>query len=227
MFILNNIKVSERDQRTIGDTQYPPDWFLNPLERAKVGMTEVPDPVRPDDNLFTSVENPDGSYTATARTAADLAARFVTNKAAFILQVKAEAGALTQQVLQGLGSEYELAEKEATAYKAAGYPATPIPSSVEDEIASKAAKGVVIAATTACDNILAAATGWRNAQAALRRNRLTVTSAAEVAVDGPALDAIRAQRGGFMHDLYSKLGIPQNSFQRPISSVGFIEVTIV
>jgi len=73
MFILNDIKVSEHDQRTIGDTQYPPDWFLNPLERAKVGMIEVPDPVRPDDNLFISVENPDGSWTTTPRTAEDLA----------------------------------------------------------------------------------------------------------------------------------------------------------
>lgn len=74
MFLLNNIKVSEGAQRTIGDTQYPPLWFNDPLERAKVGMIEVPDPVRPDDNLFTSVENPDGSYTATPRTAEDLAA---------------------------------------------------------------------------------------------------------------------------------------------------------
>jgi hypothetical protein len=75
MFLLNNIKVSEGAQRTIGDTQYPPLWFNDPLERAKVGMIEVPDLVRPDDNLFTSVENPDGSWTATPRTAADLAAR--------------------------------------------------------------------------------------------------------------------------------------------------------
>ena len=75
MFLLNNIKVSEGAQRTIGDTQYPPLWFNDPLERAKVGMIEVPDPVRPDDNLFTSVENPDGSWTATPRTVDDLAVR--------------------------------------------------------------------------------------------------------------------------------------------------------
>ena len=74
MFLLNNIKVSESDQRTIGDVQYPAGWFSNPDERAKVGMIEVPDPVRPDDSLFTSVENPDGSYTATPRTADDTAA---------------------------------------------------------------------------------------------------------------------------------------------------------
>lgn len=75
MFLLNNIKVSEGAQRTIGNVQYPPLWFNDPLERAKVGMIEVPDPVRPDDNLFTSVENPDGSYTATPRTDAEIADR--------------------------------------------------------------------------------------------------------------------------------------------------------
>jgi hypothetical protein len=78
MYILDNIKVSERDQRTIGTTQYPPDWFLDPLEREKVGMTEVPDIPMPDDNLYTSVENPDGSWTATPRTAADIAERLAT-----------------------------------------------------------------------------------------------------------------------------------------------------
>tara|TARA_R110000782_G_scaffold114830_1_gene204970 strand:- start:454 stop:930 length:477 start_codon:yes stop_codon:yes gene_type:complete len=84
MFLLNNIKVSENAQRTIDDVQYPPFWFSNPLERAKVGMIEVPDPVCPDDNLFISVENPDGSYTATARTAKDIAARLEANRLASI-----------------------------------------------------------------------------------------------------------------------------------------------
>ena len=78
MFLLNNIKVHQDIQRTIGDVQYPAGWFSHDAEaRAKVGMIEVPDPVRPEDNFFTSVENPDGSYTSTPRTAEDLAARQV------------------------------------------------------------------------------------------------------------------------------------------------------
>ena len=78
MFLLNNIKVHQDIQRTIGDVQYPAGWFSHDAEaRAKVGMIEVPDPVRPDDNLYISVENPDGSYTSTPRTAEDLAARQV------------------------------------------------------------------------------------------------------------------------------------------------------
>ena len=127
-------------------------------------------------------------------------------KAFFILQVKSEAGALTQQVLSGLGSEYELAEKEATAYKEAGYTGA-ISSSVQSEINSKAAKGLTITATTACSNILAAATGWRNAQAALRNNRLATTSAAEVAIDATSLDAIKAQWVAFMAALRLQLSI--------------------
>jgi hypothetical protein len=74
MFLLNNIKVSESAQRTIGDVQYPAGWFSNAEARAKVGMIEVPDIPRPDDSLFTSVENPDGSWTATPRTADEIAA---------------------------------------------------------------------------------------------------------------------------------------------------------
>jgi hypothetical protein len=73
MFLLNNIKVNQDIQRTIGDVQYPAGWFSNADERAKVGMVEVADPVRPDDNLFIVVENPDGSYTATPRSADDIA----------------------------------------------------------------------------------------------------------------------------------------------------------
>ena len=78
MFLLNNIKVHQDIQRTIGDVQYPAGWFSHDAAaRAKVGMIEGPDPVRPDDNLYISVENPDGSYTSTPRTAEDVAARQV------------------------------------------------------------------------------------------------------------------------------------------------------
>ena len=83
MFLLNNIKVHQDIQRTIGDVQYPAGWFSHdPAARALVGMIEVPDPVRPDDNLFTSVENLDGSWTATPRTVDDLAARLAQQAAA-------------------------------------------------------------------------------------------------------------------------------------------------
>ena len=74
MYLINNLKFNHIIQHTIGETQYPPGWFNDPAERAKIGVIEVPDPVKPDDALFTSVENPDGSYTATARTAEEITA---------------------------------------------------------------------------------------------------------------------------------------------------------
>jgi hypothetical protein len=129
-----------------------------------------------------------------------------TEKAVFILAVKSEAGALTQQVLQGLGSEYELAEKQAEAYKAASYTGT-APSSIQSEINSKAAKGITITAHTACEAILAMAAGWREAQASLRDMRLTTSSAAEVVVDGDALDTIKAAWSAFLVALKTQLGV--------------------
>lgn len=92
MFLLNNIKVHQDIQRTIGDVQYPAGWFSNADERAKVGMIEVPDPVRPDDSLFTVVENPDGSYTATPRTADDIAAYQANKDAQQAKSVRATRG---------------------------------------------------------------------------------------------------------------------------------------
>ena len=91
MFLLNNIKVHQDIQRTIGDVQYPAGWFSHDAAaRAKVGIIEVPDPVRPDDNLFTSVENPDGSWTATPRTADDIAARLTIANTQQVAAVRAD-----------------------------------------------------------------------------------------------------------------------------------------
>lgn len=207
MYLFNNLKFNHSVQQTIGNTQYPPGWFNDSLERAKVGVIEVPDPIRPDDNLFISTENPDGSYTAVPRTATDLITRHATAKTTFIAQVKYEVGELIQQALSGLASEYELAEKEATEYKAAGYPATRIPGSVQSEINSKAAKGVSITAAAATDAILAAAESWRITQAVIRDTRLTTVSAAEVTTDIDMLNTIKVQWSRFMASSRDQLGL--------------------
>ena len=67
MYLLNNVKFHQDIQRTIGDTQYPPGWFRDPLERAKIGVVEVPDPVHPDPDMYITTENPDGSLTVIDR----------------------------------------------------------------------------------------------------------------------------------------------------------------
>lgn len=75
MYLLDNLKFDPEIQRVVGEIQYPFGWFRDTLEREKIGVIEVPDPVKPDDDIFTYVENPDGSYTTTERTPEDLAAR--------------------------------------------------------------------------------------------------------------------------------------------------------
>ena len=52
MFLLNNVKFNPDIQHTIGDTQYPPSWFLDAAERAKLGIVEVLDIPRPDPTLY-------------------------------------------------------------------------------------------------------------------------------------------------------------------------------
>jgi hypothetical protein len=67
MHLLNNIKFNVSIQRTIGETQYPAGWFLDPAEREKIGVIEVADIPQPDSALYDSTENPDGTWTSTPR----------------------------------------------------------------------------------------------------------------------------------------------------------------
>lgn len=123
-------------------------------------------------------------------------------KAAFILAIDTDTDSLIRSVIGERGGEYELAEDHATAYKAAGYPATPVPSSVS---AWATAKGW--SNTQATDSIVAAATGWRSAQEALRAARLLCKEQGRVAVDATELDALKAQWSGFMAALKTQLGV--------------------
>jgi hypothetical protein len=198
MFLLNNIKVSERDQRTIGDTQYPPDWFLDPLERDKVGMVEVPTPSLPDDNLYTSVENPDGSYTATPRTAADLQNKFIDANGTFILKIDADADALIRAVIGERASQYESAEREALAYKAAGYTGT-VPPKVQ---AWATAKNQT--ARWAADSQIETAEIWRNAENDLYAKRLLLKEQTRNTTDITELDLIKSDWDQFMGLLRTK-----------------------
>jgi hypothetical protein len=97
------------------------------------------------------------------------------------------------------GNEYELAEREASAYKAAGYTGA-VPGSVG---AWAAAKGWT--ATSAADSIIATATDWRSAQATLRAARLLSKEQVRVAVDGAELDLVTADWVLFLAGLRAQL----------------------
>lgn len=96
MYLLNNIKININAPFTGPDgTQYPANWFSDAGARAEIGMVEVPDPICPDDDLYTFVENADGSLTSTERTPEDIAAR----QAEKVEQIKQAIVQATQQRL--------------------------------------------------------------------------------------------------------------------------------
>lgn len=147
---------------------------------------------------FTAAEETDWA----AEQAAAVAAKFPNAKAAFIIQIDAESDALIEKVIGNRGGEYELAEKEAKEYKAAGYPAAPVPGSVSSWATAKG-----WTATQAADDIITAATGWRTAQANLRANRLAKKEAGRIAVDGPALDTIKSAWASSLAAIKTSLGV--------------------
>lgn len=71
MFQLNGKKISVDRDLTIGEGDaaitYPAASLKNAELRAELGITEMPDPVRPDERLYFVTENDDGSFTATPR----------------------------------------------------------------------------------------------------------------------------------------------------------------
>lgn len=140
-------------------------------------------------------------YPVQADKDAAIAAHLLTQKTTFILQVDTDTDALVKAVIGERASEYELAEKEATAFKAAGYSGT-VPGSVAAWAAAKSWTAI-----QAADDIIATASGWRQAQLAIRTNRLTLKEAARVATDAAGLATVQAQWSGFMAAIRAQLGL--------------------
>lgn len=72
MFKLNGKKINLNVDLTVGEGEaaitYPSGSLkASPELRAELGITEEPDPIRPDDRLFYVSENEDGTYTAIPR----------------------------------------------------------------------------------------------------------------------------------------------------------------
>lgn len=59
--------------------QYPANWLnlASQAEKTAIGITEVPDQVRPDDRFYWVTENADGSYTATPKDLDNLKKQFI------------------------------------------------------------------------------------------------------------------------------------------------------
>ncbi|MFM7859031.1 MAG: hypothetical protein ACKO96_45690, partial [Flammeovirgaceae bacterium] len=91
MFIYHGKPVSYGEQIEINGVFYPGEWvrIATDEQRKELGITEVPDPVRPDDRFYnvSSTLNSSFQYDATPKDIAEL-------KASFIAQMKSTAHSL-------------------------------------------------------------------------------------------------------------------------------------
>lgn len=186
MYLLNGKKIDETQQFTIGTGDeaitYPPNWtaYATPDEIKAVGITEVPDPVRPDDRINDVTVNPDGSYKATPKDLAKLKAD-AKNK---VDELCGDRRAFFVSQGNFIAEEYRLAYDDALSYKAAGYTGA-VPASVQ---AWATASGATPKA--AADDIIAARQSYMSILAGIRAIRLQSKADIDAALDGAAVSAI-------------------------------------
>lgn len=159
------------------DVQFPAGWFRDAGERVRVGITELPDPVRPDERFNFITENADGSLNVTPK---DLS----TVKPTYKDQIDQACGAARAAVVsQGdyISEEYRRAYEDALAYKAAGYTGA-VPSSVQSW---KDASGMTNKA--AADDIIATRDGYMALLDVVRAIRLSGKAAVDAAATSDAI----------------------------------------
>ena len=143
----------------------------------------------------------DDGATFTAPPTPDPAVVLTAARAAALLKIDAETDDVYGDVVGNKGEEYRSAEADAKAFIAANYTGT-----AGSGVTSWAtAKGWTT--TQAANDIIAQATAWRNAQAAIRANRLARKEAVRAAADLAALNAIMAQWSGFLTAIRTQLGV--------------------
>jgi len=110
-----------------------------------------------------------------------------------ILKFETGTDNLIKKIVGERAFEYTLAETEAIAFKAAGYPENDVPASVSsDAIANNYSN------TIACDLILTMATNWRGVQTALRANRLMSKAQVKNAITEEELNTIESAWNEFL-----------------------------
>lgn len=112
MFLLNNVVFDIHTQRNIGNTQYPAGWFIDPIEREKIGVIEVTDIPQPDDRVNIVTKNTDGTWTLIPRTQEDLARiameEKVSNNAEIIAAMDAADIKAIRYILEGNTTRIEM-----------------------------------------------------------------------------------------------------------------------
>lgn len=122
-----------------------------------------------------------------AQRAADIAAMTAQAMPQLLAKIDADVDAIYAAVVGNRSDEYNAANEDATAYKAAGYTGT-VPATVQ---AWADAKGW--APTQSADDILAAAARLTALRNTIRVQRLAKKEAARTAANKAALDTVAAQ----------------------------------
>lgn len=160
------------------EVQYPADWLANSTaeERAALGITEVGDPVRPDDRFHFVTQNEDGTFTATPKPLEPIIAELCR-------QIDLTADNAYEEIAGNRVAEYQLTEADALAFKAAGYKGD-VPLSVQSYVDSSN-----ISPKQATDGILAQAAGMRALVVQIREARLLGKSKVKAAKEAEAAQA--------------------------------------
>ena len=69
MFLLDGKRLTPGVAFTHGNIQYPANWltFASPEEREALGIVEIAESVRPNDEFYWVTDNNDGTYTSTPK----------------------------------------------------------------------------------------------------------------------------------------------------------------
>lgn len=126
---------------------------------------------------------------------------FADVRAAAIRTIDADVDAIYAAVIGNRQAEYDLAEKDAQAYKAAGYTGT-VPASVQAWADAKKQT-----AKWAADDILATSANWRTLQADIRAYRLGRKEDARNATDVAGVDAVMTTWAEYVARTRTALGV--------------------
>ena len=118
-----------------------------------------------------------------------------------VAKIDADTDAIYGAALGNRGEEYTRAATEAQAYKDAGYTGT-VPASVQSWATAKS-----WTATQAADDILATATQWIKAQAAIRAARLVSKEQVRNAADAAELAGVLGAWANFVGVIRGQLGV--------------------
>lgn len=125
---------------------------------------------------------------------------FADIQAGALKGIDADVDAIYSALIGNRQAEYDTAEREAQAYKDAGYSGT-VPASVQAwETAKK------WTAKQAADDILAASAAWRAAQADIRANRLARKEDVRNAKDPAAVEAVMTTWAAYVEKTRTALG---------------------